>query len=141
MEILIIAIIIGVIPAAIASGKGRSFIGWWLYGALLFIVALPHAIVTKPNQATLDRRMLKNGYKQCPHCDEWIRPDARVCPKCGRDVIEISPEPVVAVLQASTLTPQDDIPLAIKKLKSMLDDGLITQEEHDSKKAELLARM
>jgi len=37
--------IIGLIPAAIAQGKGRSFLGWWLFGALLFIVALPCALI------------------------------------------------------------------------------------------------
>ncbi|EAV3898313.1 zinc ribbon domain-containing protein, partial [Salmonella enterica] len=34
MEILLISIVIGLIPALIASSKGRSFLGWWIYGAL-----------------------------------------------------------------------------------------------------------
>ena len=41
MEFILIAICIGLIPAAIAQSKGKSFIAWWLYGAALFIVALP----------------------------------------------------------------------------------------------------
>lgn len=28
---LVIAILIGLIPAAIAKGKGRSFVAWWFY--------------------------------------------------------------------------------------------------------------
>lgn len=50
MEILIIAVFIGLIPAAIAHSKGRNFFLWWLYGAALFIVALIHAIVLKSPQ-------------------------------------------------------------------------------------------
>jgi hypothetical protein len=44
---LLIAVFIGLIPAAIAANKGRSFIGWWVYGALVFIVALPHSLMIK----------------------------------------------------------------------------------------------
>ena len=47
MEILIAALLIGLLPAAIAKSKGYSFMGWWLFGAALFIVALPVAICMK----------------------------------------------------------------------------------------------
>lgn len=77
MEILIIAILIGLIPAAIAHNKGRSFVGWWLFGALLFIVALPCAIVASD---------LKHS-RTCPHCAEKIKTEARVCPHCQRDLV------------------------------------------------------
>lgn len=43
-----VAIALGLIPAYIASQKGHSFGLWWLYGALLFVVALPHALLTQP---------------------------------------------------------------------------------------------
>jgi ABC-type multidrug transport system fused ATPase/permease subunit len=43
--ILIVTGLIGLIPAYIAHQKGRSFVLWWQYGALLFIVALPHALM------------------------------------------------------------------------------------------------
>lgn len=48
MEILIFAVLIGLLPAYIARKKGRSFGLWWIYGALLFIVALPHALLATP---------------------------------------------------------------------------------------------
>lgn len=44
---LIIAAGLGFIPASIAKKKGRSFGLWWLYGFLLFIVALIHSLVMK----------------------------------------------------------------------------------------------
>jgi hypothetical protein len=82
-----IAIVIGVIPGLIASSKGRSFLGWWIYGALLFIVALPHSILIKPNVKEVERVALADGqHRKCPHCAELIKSEAKVCRFCGRDV-------------------------------------------------------
>jgi hypothetical protein len=41
---LLILAVIGLIPAAIARHKGRNFFLWWLYGTVIWIVALPHAL-------------------------------------------------------------------------------------------------
>jgi len=50
MEVLIFAVLLGLIPASIASKKGRSFGTWWFFGAMLFIVALPMALMMKPEK-------------------------------------------------------------------------------------------
>lgn len=81
MEItLVVAAIIGLIPAKIASNRGRSFFTWWLYGALIFIVALPHSLLLKEENAP--------GKKKCPYCKEVIDEDATVCPHCRSDLTD-----------------------------------------------------
>jgi zinc-ribbon domain len=87
MELLLIVIGIGLIPAVIADGKGRSFGLWWFYGATLFLIALPHALVMKPNSQAIERQQISEGMKKCPHCAELIKPDAKVCRYCGRDIV------------------------------------------------------
>ena len=75
--------------------KGYSFSLWWIFGAVLFIVALPMALVAKPNAEGM---ALRGEARQCPHCAELIKPEAKVCRYCGRDVSPVSPEQAVAGL-------------------------------------------
>jgi uncharacterized protein (DUF58 family) len=44
-----LALAAGLIPAYIARHKGWPFVAWWIYGALLFIVAFPHSIFLELN--------------------------------------------------------------------------------------------
>jgi hypothetical protein len=65
---------LALIPASIAKRKGRKFGRWFVYGIFLFLIALIHSIaINAPS-------------KKCPHCAEEIKPDAKVCRYCGRDV-------------------------------------------------------
>jgi hypothetical protein len=91
VTILVLAILLGLIPAAIASSKGRSFGAWWLYGALLFIVALPHALIMRPDMRGQDRDAALSGFRKCPFCAEYVRPEAVVCKHCGRDLPDVAP--------------------------------------------------
>jgi predicted RNA-binding Zn-ribbon protein involved in translation (DUF1610 family) len=68
--------LLGIIPAAIAGRKGHSYFGWWLFGAALFIVALPVAILISPS---------KGSQKKCPDCANWVATEATKCQHCGAD--------------------------------------------------------
>jgi hypothetical protein len=87
MEFLIFAAILGVIVGMIARSKGRAFFPWWLYGTLIFIVAIVHVILIKPNEAHAEREALATG-KKCPRCAEIVKEQARVCRFCGHEFPE-----------------------------------------------------
>ena len=67
--------ILAFIPAMIANKKGCSFGLWYLYGLLIFIIALPHALI-----------MDAKGVKKCPYCKELVKSDAIKCKYCSSDI-------------------------------------------------------
>jgi len=67
---LIGAMLLGLLPATIAHAKGRNFGVWWLYGTLLFVIALVHSLFL-------------NEVKTCIACGQKINNKYKVCPFCG----------------------------------------------------------
>lgn len=96
--LILLVLAIGFIPAMIASSKGHGFLGWYVYGVALFIVALPHALLVKPNEAA---QISAGQARRCPACAELVRPEATVCRHCGRDLPPPPPPPAAPVDQAS----------------------------------------
>jgi hypothetical protein len=73
-------ILLGLIPASIARQKGHAILPWWIYGSVLFVVALPHAILLR---ATPEANMPEDqSRKQCPYCAEWMPWEDDTCPAC-----------------------------------------------------------
>jgi hypothetical protein len=49
METTLLSVaLLGLIPAAIAHSKGQNFAMWWIYGLLIWPVAIIHSLVIKP---------------------------------------------------------------------------------------------
>lgn len=108
MELLFLAAALGLIPATIAANKGRSFIGWWIYGILLFIIALIHSILIKAADIPV-------GARQCPWCAEPIKNEAIICKHCGRD----APAP-----EKKELTPEQEKDVTRTAVGAMVLGGL-----------------
>lgn len=86
MEYLLLLAMIGLLPAAIAHSKGRNFFLWWFYGAALFIVAVPHAIIMQRSFHPIIMQRSFDGQKRCPQCTEWVSENASRCRHCGSSI-------------------------------------------------------
>lgn len=71
MGLFVIWILFGVGAAIIASNKGANGGVWFVLGLLFGPFALLFALFQG---------------KECPHCKSKIHQDAKVCPKCQREV-------------------------------------------------------
>lgn len=91
-------------PAAVASGKGRSGLGWFLIGlvfgifALILVAVLPSPKAEAARHAELVAATRVAGgtsiggigaqpdRRACPQCGESIALSARVCRFCGHEM-------------------------------------------------------
>ena len=73
----------------------------------------------------------------CDRCFRSLRPQVPTSSDSGRTVLVAAP----VVAEIARDDPQPDPVETLKKLTAMLDEGLISQAEFDTKKAEILQRM
>lgn len=92
MDVLLIAILLGLIPAAIAYKKGRNVFVWWMYGSVLFVVALPHVLFIRSVPFERERpsnRGPDNMPATCPYCRALLSkvPKRKAsCPFCKNEI-------------------------------------------------------
>ena len=77
MYLIALLLLLGLVPAFVARQKGHSFLLWWVYGAALFLIALPHAMVVRPRMTT----EMAAG-RSCPYCEELVPEEDEICPFC-----------------------------------------------------------
>lgn len=83
MEILVAAVVLGLVPAVIAARKGRNFLVWWLFGSSLLPIALPVSVLAGKGSS---RRAGKKGRPhRCPKYPDLIRPHSLICAECPMD--------------------------------------------------------
>ena len=85
--LIIFLFVLAIIPAKIASNKGRKFWVWYVYGVLLLLPAIIHATMfLKPTPEAEQEALEKEGYMLCPYCKERVKQDALICPHCRKEI-------------------------------------------------------
>ena len=74
MEYFGLWFIMAIVCAMIAAKKGRSAVGFFFYGLIMWPIALVHALLL---EKTAETALL-----------QFVRKEARVCPHCRRDLPE-----------------------------------------------------
>jgi hypothetical protein len=71
----------------IASHKGKSGFGFFVYSLFLWPIALIHALIMEPSQKSAEEHGIVSGeLRRCPFCAEAIQIRAVRCRHCGADL-------------------------------------------------------
>lgn len=94
MEILLGWLFLSVVVAVLASGRGRSGLGWFLISAILspLIAAVAVLVLPKKGDAAapldeLGRPITAETHVRCPDCKELVRREASKCKHCAAALI------------------------------------------------------
>jgi len=143
MEIFFYGLLLGLIPAMIAQSKGRSFVGWWFYGLLLFLIALPHSLIISVDKKHEEKKQLAEGMKKCPKCAEFIKPEAVICRFCSHEFKVLSEDDINEGLSQIELGNKYKIKYDLDKEMHIYNDqeyasfkGALVDAVADSKKSQ-----
>lgn len=88
MTAVAIYILLALIPAAVASGRGNSGVAMFFISLVLSpLIGLILALAMKPKAVEEEARARKGisrTHTVCPHCAEVVRRDASTCRHCGK---------------------------------------------------------
>lgn len=148
-------LIMGLIVAAVASGRGRSGFGWFFYGFLIWPLALIHVLALPKTDARLAHEAAVVARAQglaapaagsprlapqpadqrrpCPFCAEMILPAARLCPHCRSDLTTEQARTLIAAAAPAIAAPPvlpRDVPV---RGVALATDGIPGQEPAEEK--------
>lgn len=120
--VFIFWLICGLIAGSIYRRRGRSQLAGWfgglIFGPLGIILALassPDHVALEEKERELEVEKLRRGeLKKCPYCAELVKPEARVCRHCGRDLISGSPSLASAPVPQPPPIPKPAFPICPK---------------------------
>ncbi len=133
----------GIITNRVMQDKG--YYDSWFWKGFLFSGAAFATAVSKPKlqrdtyqediflEKMRGRDILKNDGWECPFCHSLNEDIVSTC-GCGKS----REESIKYNKQQSTDIPEQNIISLLKEYKELMDNGIITQEEFDTKKRELL---
>jgi hypothetical protein len=94
ISVIVECLLIGFIPASIAYARGLTrepgrtsqfwpLVGWWGFGAILFIAALPLSLLKKRSAPSTPGNDGASGTVLCEACGGTVSRAAPSCPHCG----------------------------------------------------------
>lgn len=86
LSLLVICdLVLALIPAGVARGRGRPFGLWYAFGVILLPFALVACFLIKATPQAVRERAILLGWPQCPACGEYTAPGV-ACGSCGADL-------------------------------------------------------
>jgi len=108
------------------------------------VVLLIGVILNISNRKKIDSRTeaekVRNGptpiYNDCPHCNAMIDEEWTQCQSCGGEIRE--DRSASSIPESTTKMEKLKVEVRLQELKNLFDKGLITLEEYERKRTEIL---